>query len=201
MRTTIIRRIIGITALVMCAIAIVSRIILGDNARLVCQLDNWAMLIAPIFSIAYVIMLTIRIAKGRHWGVKLLEWVGCTILILIFIGAFFIAGVFHDYKIWSNKDYVVYDEFGGFMDPHVNALYKRNGIIDNRLYIIGCWGWSRMQNVDYTIYESLDLLKEEADVSDFPDSEMSHITQFYRLSNGHEYEQSQNDSLVALINQ
>ena len=66
--------------MVLWAMAVVPKIILQDSgSRLVCQLDNWAALFAPMLSIAYIIMATIRVTKGKHWGVKLLEWTICVL--------------------------------------------------------------------------------------------------------------------------
>lgn len=200
-----IRRIIGITALVLWVIAIVPKIILDHNSRLVWQLDNWAFMIAPIFTIAYAVLLTIYIANGKHWAIKSLVWIGCGVISLVCIGVFFIAGVFQDYKIWGNKDYVVYDEFGGFGDPSVYVLYQRKGILDERMYIfrLGVWKSNGARNeitsADYLFCEPLDLIKEETDVV-INNNDSAHITTFYRLSNGSEFDQSQNDSLLRLIN-
>lgn len=200
-----IRRIIGITALLLWVIAIVPKIILDYNGRLMWQLDKWAFMLAPVFSIAYAVMLTIHIAKGKRWTIKLLECIGCGVITLVCIGVFFIALILLDYRIWDNKDYVVYDEFGGFGDPSVYVLYQRNGIIEERPTFIRFGVWRedgknyKIKNADYTIYESFDLIKEEADIKLVEDDSMLHETTFYRLSGGQRYEQNQNDSLWRLI--
>lgn len=199
-----IRRIIGIIALVLWVIAVVPAIVLSQRFRLVWQLNNWALFFAPVFTLAYAIMLTIRVSKGKHWAIKLLEWFFCVVFIIICVTVFFIAGVFLNYRIWGNKDYVVYDEFGGFGEPSVYVLYKRNGILDERLHFIRLGVWrnkgvsNEITSAEYLIYEPFDLIKEEADVN--VDNDRAHITTFYRLSSGSEYDQSQNDSLWRLIN-
>ena len=42
--------------------------------------------------------------------------------------------VMRDDKIWSSKDYVVYSEYDGPIDPHKFVLYKRDGLIDRRMF-------------------------------------------------------------------
>ncbi len=201
MKPNRIRRIIGVTALVLWAMAVVPKIILQDSgSRLVCQLDNWAALFAPMLSIAYIIMATIRVTKGKHWGVKLLEWTICVAVTLLCVVMLFMAGLRLDHKVWRDKEYVVYDEFGGIGDPAVYYLYKRNGMIDNRLCCLGSYCCNPIKNIGYIIYEPLNLIKEEADVETPESGNYEHITTFYRLSDGEQYEQSQNDSLWEVIN-
>ncbi len=194
------RRIIGITALVLWMLAIVPKIIFyGDSQRLVWQMDNWAAMFAPILTIAYAIILTIYLVRNRRWQIKVLGSLCCVAAALFCIVLFFIAGVFLNYRVWSNDDYVVYDEYGGFSDPTLYVLYKRNGLFDNRLHILES-SFCQKKNIDYIIYENLDLIKEEADVALFEDDNFEHITTFYCLSNGLQYDQSKNDSLFALTN-
>ena len=47
----------------------------------------------------------------------------------------------HDEKIWSNKKYVVYSEYDGIIAPSMFVLYKRDGLIDRRMY--------RMNNIGF----------------------------------------------------
>ena len=194
----IIRRTIGIVALVCWVIFIVPKLILPSGDRLVWQLDNWALIVAIVLTAVYVVMSTIHIAKGRHWTIKILEWLGCVIFFLICCVVLFLAGIRDDRKIWSNNEYVVWDEYGGFVDPSLFVLYKRDGLIDRRLYIFSVDGW-QVKNADYTMYEDIDLMKEEADVSPFESDSVYHTTVFYRLSNGEQYDEAQNDSLFELI--
>ena len=58
---------------------------------------------------------------------------------------------------------------------------------------------SRVRKVDYTIYETLDLIKEEMDYVPYGSDSVRHLTSFYRLSDRHYYEQTQNESLFELI--
>lgn len=195
-----IRRIIGITALTLWVLAIVPKIIFyGDSQRLVWQIDNWAAMCAPVITIAYAVLLTIGLVKNKRWTIKTLGWLCCSAVILFCIVLFFIASVFLNYRVWSNDDYVVYDEYGGFSDPTLYVFYERNGLFDNRLHILES-SFCQKKNIDYIIYENLDLIKEEADVALFEDDNFEHITTFYCLSNGLQYDQSKNDSLFALTN-
>ena len=202
-KITKIRRILGITVVMLWVIGIVPKIIFGNSCRLVWQLDNWALFFAPVFTLVYAILLTLYFAKGKRWTIKLLEWFVFGVVAIICVAFFIITGVNLNYKKWGNKDYVVYDEFGGFSEPAVYVLYKRNGIVDDRLrYLrLGVWrcnGRHAIEKVEYSIYEQLDLIKEEADVSIDGDSTY-HLTTFYPLSYEKEYDQNQNDSLLKLI--
>lgn len=108
---------------------------------------------------------------------------------------------FLDHKLWNNNDYIVYDEFGGvFASDYV--LYKRNGLVENRLYVVGNNFLNLKPNhVDYTIYEPLDLIKMENEGMDVEYNTKYHETTFYRLSDGHRYNQNLNDSLLTLVGQ
>ena len=199
-KSKIIRRTIGIVALVCWVIFIVPKLILPSGDRLVWQLDNWALIVATVLTAVYAVMLTIFIVKGRHWATKILEWLGCVVVLLVCCVMLFFAGIRADKKIWSNNEYVVWDEYGGFGDPGVFVLYQRDGLIDRRLHIFGYYSWL-VKNADYTMYEDFDLMKEEADVYVSPSESDSvyHTTVFYCLSNGELYDETQNDSLFELI--
>lgn len=201
MTTIQIRRIIGITALVLWVIAIVPRFILGKGERLVFQLENWALFFAFVLSILYMIMRTIYVVKkdNKH---KLYYWLRCVGVGIILLTMSFCTGCFFlDHKLWNNNDYIVYDEFGGvFASDHV--LYKRNGLVENRLYVVGNNFLNLKPNhVDYTIYEPLDLIKLENEGMDVEYNTKYHETTFYRLSDGHRYNQNLNDSLLTLVGQ
>ena len=201
MTTTHIRRIIGITALVLWVIAIVPRFILGKGERLVFQLENWALLFAFVLSILYMIMRTIYVVKkdNKH---KLYYWLRCVGVGIILLTMSFCTGCFFlDHELWNNNDYIVYDEFSGvFASDYV--LYKRNGLVENRLYVVGNNFLNLKPNhVDYTIYEPLDLIKMENEGMDVEYNTKYHETTFYRLSDGHRYNQNQNDSLLTLVGQ
>ncbi len=197
-KSKIIRRTIGIVAVLCWFIFIVPNLILPFGDRLAWQLDNWALIVAIVLTAVYVVMSTIHIAKGRHWTIKILEWLGCVIFLLICCVVLFLAGILADRKIWSNNEYVVYSEYYGFFDPKQFVLYKRDGLIDRRQHSLGS-GWSQVKNAVYTMYEDLDLMKEEADVSPFESDSVYHTTVFYRLSDCEQYDEAQNDSLFKLI--
>ncbi|MBO7490420.1 MAG: hypothetical protein J6T88_09095 [Bacteroidales bacterium] len=195
-----IRRIIGITALALWVVAIVPRLFLGKD-MLIWQLENWALIFAPILTLVYSVMFTSHFTKEKHLAVKISGWISCVLMVLLCVIVFCIAGARKNTKVWNDKDYVVYLEDRGFIDPDVCVLYKRDGVVYRRMYIIGSGGWAQVNNADYKMYESLDLIKEEVDWSTFDGDIIDHITVFYRLSDGKQYDQDKNDSLLALINQ
>ncbi|MBO4307353.1 MAG: hypothetical protein J5848_03485 [Bacteroidales bacterium] len=198
-KETIIRRIIGITALVLWVVAIVPKFFLSEN-MMVWQLDNWALLFAPLLTLAYIVMLAIHIVKGKHWIVKLSVCISCALIICACIVMFFSSRHWLYVKIWGNKDYVVYSEYRGAIDPDEYVLYKRNGLLNKKMYNIG-GGWrGQLRKVEFTFYEPLDLIREERDAVPFDSDSIYHITVYHRLSDGHCYSQEQNDSLQALIN-
>lgn len=211
-KTTTIRRIIGITALVLWVMAIVPQFFLGYNDRIFWRLDQWALWFAPVLTLVYAVMRTIYISKCKHWAVKILEWLGCTFIILLCLATFFWAGVLREYKVWGDKDYVVYSEWGGFADPDVYVLYKRNGILDRRLHILdfkdydnppfvlGDVNLGGIKSAEYSIYEDLNLIRCEAEVrSCMKEDSLYHATVFYQFDNGRRYNESKNDSLFTLI--
>ncbi len=193
-----IRRIIGITALVLWVLAIVPKFLLGED-MLVWQLDNWALLAAPLLTLAYTAML-INIAQRKNWIVKLSVWISCIIFALVCVVFFFSARTWLYVKVWDNKDYAVYSKYRGAIDPDEYVLYKRKGILNKEMYGIGSDNFGMVKDVEFTIYEPFDLIKEEYGVSAFESNlVLSHDTIFYRLSDGKRYKQEQNDSLLALI--
>ena len=211
-----VRRIIGVTALVLWAVAFVPKIIFWSRSyRLVCQLENWALIPASILSIIFFISLAIRVNKEEDRVLmKARNWLTGGMSVLI-CAAFFVFAIFKaDYKVWSDKNYVIYGykvsdkEHGGFRSPSIYQLYKRKGILDDRQGYIGILrqdqyntpDMSRVQKLDFAIYESLDLIKEEMDYIPYGSDRVCHITSFYRLSDLYYYEQSQNDSLWEVIN-
>lgn len=202
MKAKTIRRIIGITALVLWAVGIVSKVTLGNDDILWGQLDFWALLFAPIMTVIFAVMLTKDVSKGKHWAVKLGMWMACIIVLLLCLITFLFVGVFlnnHD-SVWNNKDYAVYREYGLGIEPDIFVLYKRDGIVNHRMYRLGSRGFGQVKIAEYTTYEPLDLIKEETDWTQFESDSIFHITKFFRLSDGHPYKQDKNDSLLALIN-
>lgn len=211
--SVIFRRILGITALVCWAIVIVPWIILPAGDRLAWQLQRWMLLPAAILTTVYVIMFTVQNAKSGHWAIQAKLWVECVAMTLFFLTVCVFTVLKADQKVWSDGKYVVYgykvsdDENGGFRSPSIFVFYERKGIVDDRLgmigdmrqYLFNTGDMSRIRKVDYTIYEPLDLIKEEMDFVPYDSDSVRHLTSFYRLSDRDYYEQMQNDSLFALI--
>ena len=198
MKVNTIRRIIGITALVLWAVAI-SSLFLGEDVRMAYHLDGWAFGITFVLTPIYAVMLTIHIGRGKHWLIKVAAWIVSAIVIYVCGVMLFVSTMFSDHRAWSNKDYVVYSESKGWIDPNDLVLYRRDGFIDKKMYRLRCEDWLQNDKVEYTMVDSLDLVLEE--YSSFRgDSIYYHTTNFYRLCNGKRYDKSQNDSLLALIN-
>lgn len=197
MKAKTIRRIIGITALVLWAVAIVPR---GEGNKLVWQLDNWALVIAPVLTVVYAVLLTIRLCMGKHWLINVVAWIGCAILAYVCIVMLVVTvELCFVHRVWKNKEYVVYCEHQDFSGPEVYALYKRDGFINRRMYGFRS-GYGQVKKAEYTIYDSLNLMREEADVTIcFECDSICHETVFYRLSDGEGFEEGLNDSLQALI--
>jgi len=217
-----IRRILGIAALVCWAIVIVPWIILPIGDRLAWQMQNWSLIPASVFTTVYFILLTIRNNKDVRqdenkilYGYVIRNWSVCCMAVIICVALVLVAIFKADYKVWSDGKYVIYgykvsdDENGGFRSPSIFVFYERKGIVDDRLGMIGdmrqylfdTGDMSRIRKVDYTVYEPLDLIKEEMDYVPYDSDSVRHLTSFYRLSDRDYYEQIQNDSLLSLINQ
>lgn len=202
------RRIIGIVALVMWLVGVVSRVALGED-MLVWQIDYWALILAPMFTLAYSIMLAVHILKGKHWAIKTLGGVVSSFVVLICLLLMFVIGLFIKYKVMSYKDYLVYAELGDFADPSVYVLYKRDGLFYRKLYdidsdgslthgfVLGDDNFNETRKIDFFIYDDLDLMKCEADVR--TTSSENHIISFYRFTDGYRYDKCFNDSLNALV--
>ena len=198
-KATIIRRIIGITALVLWAVAI-SSVFLDEGVRIAYQLDGWAFGIALVLTPIYAVMLTIHIGRGKHWLIKVAAWIVSAIVIYVCGVMLFVSTMFSDHRAWSNKDYVVYSESNDWIDPDDLVLYRREGLFDRKMYYLRCEDWGQDEKVKYTIVDSLGLIKEEITYSPFfVDDSTCHDTIFYRLGDGHRYSQDKNDSLMLLI--
>ena len=199
MKTTNIRRIIGITAIVLWGVALVSIAILGQD-KLVWQLDVWAMVVALLLTPVYAIFLAICLGRGRHWLIKVISWGSCAVVayVCIVMLAVFVELCF-DNRVWSNKDYVVYSECHDFTGPDVFVLYKRNGLSDKRMYDFSS-SYGQVKKAEYTMYDALNLMREEVDVTlCFECDSICHEIVFYRLNDGKRYEDVSCDSLQALI--
>ena len=218
-RSVTIRRILGISALVFWAIVIVPWIILPAGDRLAWQLQNWSLILATVFTTMYVVLLIIGVNKEVRQDENKIpylirNWSLCCMAVTICVAFFLVATRKADYKIWSDGKYVIYgykvsdDEHGGFRSPAIFNFYERKGIVDDRLgmigdmhqYLFNIGDMSQVRKVDYTIYEPLDLIKEEMDYVPYDSDNVRHLTFFYRLSEpSYCYDQRQNDSLFALI--
>ena len=199
-KSTTIRRIIGITALVLWGVAF-SSVLLPGGDRVAWQIDCWALHLAVIITPVYAVLLTIHLRKGKHWMIRLVLWICCGIVVYVCGIVIFLSTLFGvDRRAWSNKDYVVYSEFDGFIEPNQLVLYRRDGLVDRKMYCLRGEEMGHEEKVEYTMYDSLDLIKENASYTVFfTDDSICHRTIFYRLSDGHRYGQDKNDSLFALI--
>ena len=202
MKAATIRRIIGITALALWAVAICSAF-LDKDARIAYQLDRWAFGIALVLTPVYAVILTIHIGRGKHWLIKIAAWIGCSIVIYVCGVLLFVSTILSsDRRVWSNKDYVVYSESNGWIDPNDIVLYRREGLIDRKRHRLRCEFWrdDSREEVKYTIYDTLDLIKEDITYPAYFESDsICHDTIFYRLNDGRRYSQDKNDSLLSLI--
>ena len=189
----------AILAVALLGISMVPTVFLDQDERLVWQLDNWACIFASLLMAIIGVMLTLYCTKGKQISGKLIGWLGCIVFGAVCLFSCFIAVVKHDKNIWHNKDYVVYSEYYDFFDPEMFVLYKRDGLVDRRMHSLGSSGFGQVKKAEFTIYNDLDLIKEEADVTAFESDSVYHITVFYRLSDGLQFEQDKNDSLSLVI--
>ena len=180
---------------VLLSISYVPTLFLENGDRLFLQMSNWAWIFASMLIAIIGILLTIRYTKGKHILWKIMASMGCFVLVMACLISLYIAMARHDEKIWSNEDYVVYSEYDGTIDPNKFVLYKRNGLIDRRMYILGNIGFGDLKGADYSMYVDLDLIKEEIDATEFESDSLYHRIVFYRLSDGWPFEQEENDSL------
>ncbi|MBR6978358.1 MAG: hypothetical protein IKH88_00810 [Prevotella sp.] len=186
-------------ALVLVGISFVPTLFLEDGDRLAWQLSNWAWILASMLIATMGILSAIRFTKGKRVLWKIMGW-SCSILLAVAcLISLFITMAWHDEKIWSNEDYVVYSEYDGFIDPNMFVLYKRDGLVDRRMYYLNGIGFDELKEADYSMYNESDLIKEEIDATEFESSSVYHRTVFYRLSDGCQFKQEENDSLMKVI--
>ena len=186
-------------ALVLVGISFVPTLFLEDGDRLAWQLSNWAWILASMLIATMGILLAIRFTKGKRVLWKIMSW-SCSILLAVAcLISLFIAMAWHNEKIWSDEDYVVYSEYDGFIDPNMFVLYKRDGLVDRRMYYLNGIGFDELKEADYSMYNESDLIKEEIDATEFESSSVYHRTVFYRLSDGCQFKQEENDSLMKVI--
>lgn len=200
MNAKTIRRIIGITALVLWGVVIAS-MSLDEGVRIAYHLDGWAFGIALVLTPIYAVMLTIHITGGRHWLIKTVTWIGCAV-ILFFCGLLLYVSTIipSDHRAWSNKDYVVYSVSSGWIDPDDLVLYRRDGLFDRKMYRLRCEDWNYIEDVKYTMFDSYDLIKEEMAYTRYSGDSICRDTVFYRLTDGRLYNRDKKDSLLNLIN-
>lgn len=182
-------------------ISFVPTLFLKHGDRLVWQMSNWTLILTSLLIAFIGVLLTIHYTKGKHGLWKTTAWSGCVILAITCLVSFYVAMVMRDDKIWSSKDYVVYSEYDGPIDPHKFVLYKRDGLIDRRMFSLGNIGFSEVKEANYSMYEDFDLIKEDIDATEFESDSVFHRTVFYRLRDGYKFEQEENDSLLDVIKQ
>ena len=189
----------AIIALVLIGISFVPTLFLEHGDRLVWQMSNWSWLCASLLIPIIGVRLTIYYSKGKHTLWKILGCLGCMAWGIVCLISLYIAIGKHDEKIWSSKEYVVYSEYYDFFDPNIFVLYKRDGLIDRRMFSLGGIGFGELKGADYSMYDDFDLIKEEIDATGFESDSVFHSTAFYRLSDGDRFEQEKNDSLLKVI--
>ena len=186
-------------ALVLLSIVFVPTLFLEKGDRLVWQLSNWAWILASMLIAIMGILMTIRFTKGKRILWKTMGWSCSIVLVMACLISIYIAMVKHDEKIWSNKEYVVYSQYYDFFDPNMFVLYKRDGLVDRRMYHLNNIGFGELRGADFSMYNEFDLIKEEIDATEFESDSIYHRTVFYRLSDGYQFEQEENDSLLDVI--
>jgi len=215
---------IGVAALLSVAVAVVPKFVLTNGDRLAYNLDHWALVPASLLAATYCLMLFFNDTeyddtdKDKHVFRKIAGRINAAEFILLCVVVFFYAIIKGDHCVYDGNKYVMYghvvydDEYGGFITPHNYKLYKKNGIINEYKQCIGFgvpvrpdfynvdFTISRpyFHNVGFTIYEQFDLIREDAGVFEYGSDILFHVTNFYRMSDGYAYDQSQNDSLIGL---
>lgn len=204
MKANTIRRIIGITALVLWGVWFVVRPHLNKGwDTLVWQLDKYVFIFAILLVVVYLVWLIVHIVYDKHWGWKSVGGLFC--LAIAFIGVVFIwvQASFINKRLWSDGHYIIYFEGAqGFFDDRDVVLYERQGLVERRKVILNTVfeGDDRLKS-EYTVYEPYDLLKEEAEVRYYGEKDASQYTAFYQLSTGQQYSgENTIDSIQQLIN-
>ena len=191
--------VMALFALVLLSIVFVPTLFLENGDRLVWQLSNWAWILASMLIAIMGILMTIRFTKGKRILWKTMGWSCSIVLVMACLISIYIAMIKHDEKIWSNKEYVVYSQYYDFFDPNMFVLYKRDGLVDRRMYRLNNIGFGELRGADFSMYDEFDLIKEEIDATEFESDSIYHRTVFYRLSDGYQFEQEENDSLLDVI--
>ena len=193
--------IIAIVVLILLGIALVPKFFLDNGDRLVWQLQNWARILATLLIAVDVVLVTIYYVKGKHILKEIIAGLGCVLLVIGCVIGLYGTLVMHDNKVCVDKDYVVYSEYYDFFDPEMFVLYKRDGLVDRRMYQLHTSYYGTVKKATYTMYPDADLIKEEADRTDFDGFNDYHTTTFYRLSDGQYLDKEKNDSLFSVIKQ
>ena len=193
--------IIAIVVLILLGIALVPKFFLDNGDRLVWQLQNWARILSTLLIAVDVVLVTIYYVKGKHILKKIIAGLGCVLLVIACLIGLYGALVMHDNKVWGDKDYVVYSEYYDFFDPEMFVLYKRDDLVDRLMYQLHTSYYGTVKKATYTMYPDSDLIKEEADRTDFDGFNDYHTTTFYRLSDGQYLDKEKNDSLFSVIKQ
>ena len=185
MRIKILRRVIGIIALVLLVMGLMCIFILDDGSHLIYQIDVWIYRAAFFMVVIYGILCLFYAIRNLHWALKLLISVVAVLGIGYFLFVAAIVGVLgKDTRIWSNDRYVVYHEPNSMIDPGLFVMYKQDGLIEKPCYTVG----SEFGNPDkYECFfdEERDFIRIEADWTF--DVRSWHTTTFYRLSDGKLY--------------
>ncbi len=214
-KSKIIRRTIGIVALMCWVIVFVPWFVLPDGDRLAWQLQNWMMIPASILTLLHHFMLSVILSKNeQNVLIKMKNWIQFAMVVIFCVAFLLKASLTADYKIWENEKYVIYghrvpdNKNGGSCISSIFEFYERKGMVDDLRGVMGIWrqdlfntpDMSRIRKLDYTIYEHLDLIKEEMYYMPYNTDSIHHLISFYRLSGPYDmYDQSQNDSLFELI--
>lgn len=177
MNRSLVRRIIGITALVLMVMYFVLKFSFGEGIRVIGQLDNWGMLIASLLGISWVIMININIVeegksdkrekefcipthisqdkrpdKNRFIEplkmiMTIMETAVCVLVCSVFV---FAAVKRFDYKVWENEDYAVYSDYGRFFGRGPYYLFEKKGFYYKRLYpMMGDMYYYKMGDSDW----------------------------------------------------
>ena len=185
MRIKILRRVIGIIALVLLVMGLMCIFILDDGSHLIYQIDVWIYRAAFFMVVIYGILCLFYAIRNLHWGLKLLISVIAVLGICYFLFVAAIVGIFgKDTRIWSTESYVVYHEPNFMIEPGRFVMYEQDGLIEKRCYAVG----SEFVNPDkYECFfdEERDFIRIEADWTF--DERSWHTTTFYRLSDGKLY--------------
>ncbi|MBR1785425.1 MAG: hypothetical protein IJ760_08345 [Bacteroidales bacterium] len=205
MKAKTIRRIIGITALMLWGTWFAVRPRLNKWwDTLFWQLDKYVFIFATLLAVIYLVWLIIHLVYGKHWGWKTAGGLCCLAIALVGFEFVCVQASFINKRLWGDGQYIVYlEQSHGFFDDRDIVIYERHGFVEKRKVILNTVfeGDVRLKS-EYTVYDPYDLLKEEADVRYYGEGkDISHYTAFYKLSTGQlYYGENTIDSIQRLIN-